>query len=446
MPGARRSPPPRCAITWPGGCPLHGPVAVRDDDRRCRSTTPARSIARRCPRRTSRPLERETGYVAPRTPTQATLAYIWSAVLGVARVGLHDDFFGLGGHSLLALNIVAQVHKQLGRALPVDTLFRAPTIARLAELLDADASSPAASPGAASAASSPAGSACGRDPAPPAPESRSSSPPASAYVFYLYDLARRLGPAQRLLRPAAPGPRRAHGPIGARQHARPDRRARLGRAARPAPRPYHLGGHSSGARRLRARRGAGGAGARPCRCSRSSTCAARTPPPPAREGHGWGEAEGLFGYVTVVKNALGDQLPSRRGAARAPRVPGVAPGPGRGRHRRADGTPTPSVAQSSEISAVVPARRASRPRLRPRRPLPAASSSSTRPPTPCPTAASCRWTAGSRSASSPWRSTPSPAITLTMLREPQLAQLAELRAPEPRAAPAHRRGPRARSA
>jgi acyl transferase domain-containing protein/tryptophanase len=45
-------------------------------------------------------------YVAPRDETERRMAEIWSEVLGVDHIGIHDDFFELGGHSVLALQLV----------------------------------------------------------------------------------------------------------------------------------------------------------------------------------------------------------------------------------------------------------------------------------------------------------------------------------------------------
>ncbi|HEX8212567.1 MAG TPA: amino acid adenylation domain-containing protein [Longimicrobium sp.] len=78
-------------------------------------------------------------YQAPRTATERALAGPWGEVLGVERVGVHDSFFDLGGHSLLAMQVASRIRDELGIELPLHALFTTPTIAGLAEQLDAGA-------------------------------------------------------------------------------------------------------------------------------------------------------------------------------------------------------------------------------------------------------------------------------------------------------------------
>ncbi|MGH3375353.1 MAG: phosphopantetheine-binding protein, partial [Actinoallomurus sp.] len=76
-------------------------------------------------------------YVAPRSEVEEKVAQVWSEVLGVERVGVHDDFFALGGHSLLATRLAFQLRNSLGVEVPVRTLFEKPTVAELAATIDA---------------------------------------------------------------------------------------------------------------------------------------------------------------------------------------------------------------------------------------------------------------------------------------------------------------------
>ncbi len=78
----------------------------------------------------------ESAYVAPRTPVEKALEGIWTEVLGVERVGIHDDFFDLGGHSLLATQVISRVYKTFRVELPVRTMFEASTVAELGQAID----------------------------------------------------------------------------------------------------------------------------------------------------------------------------------------------------------------------------------------------------------------------------------------------------------------------
>ncbi|MBZ0301954.1 MAG: polyketide synthase dehydratase domain-containing protein, partial [Anaerolineae bacterium] len=72
-------------------------------------------------------------YVAPHSPIERKLAEIWSELLGIEEVGIHDNFFDLGGHSLLAVRLFAQIRKLYQVAFSLSILFEAETIAELAE-------------------------------------------------------------------------------------------------------------------------------------------------------------------------------------------------------------------------------------------------------------------------------------------------------------------------
>ncbi|WP_230989124.1 phosphopantetheine-binding protein, partial [Streptomyces cacaoi] len=75
--------------------------------------------------------------MAPRTEAERLLCGIWAEVLGVERVGVHDDFFALGGDSISSLKAVSRIRVQLGADMSPRALFDAPTVAGLAERVPA---------------------------------------------------------------------------------------------------------------------------------------------------------------------------------------------------------------------------------------------------------------------------------------------------------------------
>ncbi|MFB7355012.1 amino acid adenylation domain-containing protein [Streptomyces gardneri] len=78
--------------------------------------------------------ETDGEYVAPRTEVERIVADIWSEVLGLDRIGVHDDFFQLGGHSLRAVRLATRL-QDAGYALSVRAVMQYPTVAEAAELI-----------------------------------------------------------------------------------------------------------------------------------------------------------------------------------------------------------------------------------------------------------------------------------------------------------------------
>ena len=77
-------------------------------------------------------------FVAPRNKIEQTIANVWRELLGIEQVGIYDDFFELGGHSLLAVQLVARLGQELGRRIPIVSLFKNSTIESLAQMFRKD--------------------------------------------------------------------------------------------------------------------------------------------------------------------------------------------------------------------------------------------------------------------------------------------------------------------
>ncbi|MEU0235892.1 MULTISPECIES: amino acid adenylation domain-containing protein [unclassified Streptomyces] len=73
----------------------------------------------------------DASHTPPRDATERALAEIWSDVLGVERVGVHDDYFVLGGDSITMLRVRAAAEKR-GLDVALSDMARHTTVATLA--------------------------------------------------------------------------------------------------------------------------------------------------------------------------------------------------------------------------------------------------------------------------------------------------------------------------
>ncbi len=171
------------------------------------------------------------GYVAPAGGREEALASIWEEVTGFSPVGADDDFFELGGNSLLAVQVASRVRDDFGTALPLEALLAAPTVARLARVLEDRARAEA-------------------QPLVIALRATGSKPPlfclpgAGGHVFSYYDLARLGDPERPFFGLPLPEPGRGR-PIPATIEGLAALYVPEVRKIQPEG-PYHLGGYSFG--------------------------------------------------------------------------------------------------------------------------------------------------------------------------------------------------------
>jgi aspartate racemase len=83
-----------------------------------------------------------TTYVPPQTDTERVITALWQEVLGVQTPGIHDNFFDLGGHSLLVVLLYNRLKEAFRQNISIVDLFRYPTIAALAKLLNSEEARP----------------------------------------------------------------------------------------------------------------------------------------------------------------------------------------------------------------------------------------------------------------------------------------------------------------
>lgn len=93
------------------------------------------------------PLAATSALIAPRTPTERTIAAIWVELLGLEEAGIHDNFLDAGGHSLVGIRVLSRIHQQTGVRLEANALTMQ-TLEQLAAEVDrlALGASPAPAP------------------------------------------------------------------------------------------------------------------------------------------------------------------------------------------------------------------------------------------------------------------------------------------------------------
>jgi amino acid adenylation domain-containing protein len=92
--------------------------------------TPSGKIDRRALPVPTAPQSRSE-FAPPQTELEEKLAAMWTSILKLKRVGLHDDFFNLGGNSLLAFQLISRIRDEFKVELPLARVFETPTVAEL---------------------------------------------------------------------------------------------------------------------------------------------------------------------------------------------------------------------------------------------------------------------------------------------------------------------------
>ncbi|HSS66334.1 MAG TPA: non-ribosomal peptide synthetase [Gammaproteobacteria bacterium] len=83
-------------------------------------------------------LELEAPFAPPGTPVEEKLVTIWTEVLSLDEVGIHDGFMDLGGDSLSATQVISRIQDEFSLNLSVRLVFETSTIAELARLITRD--------------------------------------------------------------------------------------------------------------------------------------------------------------------------------------------------------------------------------------------------------------------------------------------------------------------
>lgn len=95
-------------------------------------------VDRRALKQSGKSIATGTEYAAPVNDLQEKLVLLWQQVLGKDKIGINDNFFELGGHSLKATQLAYRITGELNVSLELRSIFSAPTIRQLSEIIEAN--------------------------------------------------------------------------------------------------------------------------------------------------------------------------------------------------------------------------------------------------------------------------------------------------------------------
>ncbi|ASC71043.1 Polyketide synthase [Halomicronema hongdechloris C2206] len=94
------------------------------------------NLEKRHPQSTQLRPNLKTAYVAPRNETECKIAELYQELLGVDRIGIHDNFFDVGGNSLIGIQLLSRLRQEFQVELSLRFIFEAPSVAELALIIE----------------------------------------------------------------------------------------------------------------------------------------------------------------------------------------------------------------------------------------------------------------------------------------------------------------------
>lgn len=79
---------------------------------------------------------KENTYIPPRNEIEEKLARIWTEILGIEGIGIHDNFFQLGGNSIDIMSLISKLHKEFNIKISFRQIFNNSTIITQAKIIN----------------------------------------------------------------------------------------------------------------------------------------------------------------------------------------------------------------------------------------------------------------------------------------------------------------------